>query len=121
MNRMAARFAALAVALVIGVMPIAQEVCEMWCASSMPAHHMAAHDPHAACGTTVSTQPVCCADADRTPTAPPAPAKLAIDPPMLIAVAVKVTAVGTVAVAIPERDSRPRAPVPLSRRTPLRL
>jgi hypothetical protein len=118
---MAARLAALSVALVIGVMPIAQEVCELLCAASMPAHHMAAHNPHAACGATLSTQPACCGDADRTPTAPPAPAKLAIDPPMLIARLVSMNAVPVIAVAIPERVTLSRAPVPLSRRTPLRL
>lgn len=115
------RLLTLAFSLVVGITPIAPEVCELLCASSMPAHHMAATGAHDGCGPQVSQVPACCADADRAPSAPIAAAKIVINPPTLIARNATVEIATPIAIEIAIRVSPPRTPIPLALRTPLRV
>ena len=118
---MLARFLTLVFSLVVGVTPIAPEVCELLCTSSMPAHHMAAKDAHDACGPQVSQVPACCAHADRPTTTPASAAKVVINPPTLIARSVDVHVLDAIATTVTHRVSSPQPPIPLALRTPLRV
>lgn len=118
---MIARFLTLVFSLVVGITPIAPEVCELLCASSMPAHHMAAENTHDACGPQVSQVPACCADADRPTTPPTSAAKIVINPPTLIARTADVFVVDATATTVTHRVRPSRPPIPLSLRTPLRV
>jgi hypothetical protein len=118
---MLARFATLVFSLVVGITPIAPEVCELFCASSMPAHHMAAQDAHDGCGPQISQLPACCADADRTPVPPVAAAKIVVNPPVMLARSISVEIADAIVINVTHRVSSPRVPIPISLRTPLRV
>jgi hypothetical protein len=118
---MIARFATLVFSLVVGITPIAPEVCELLCASSMPAHHMAAQDAHDACGPQISQLPACCADADRTPAPPVSAAKVVVNPPVMLARSATSHVIPPVVIDVAPGASSPPTPVPLVLRIPLRL
>jgi hypothetical protein len=118
---MFARLAPFVLSLIVGVTPIAPEVCELFCASSMPAHHMTMEAAHDGCGPQVSQVPSCCADADRAPASQSSVAKIVINPPTMIARSVSVEIANPIAIDVAPRINSPRAPIPLALRTPLRL
>lgn len=117
---MFARLAPFVLSLIVGITPIAPEVCELFCTSSMPAHHMTAEASHDECGPQVSQVPSCCADANRAPASQSSVVKVVINPPMIVR-SVSVAIADPTAIDVTPRINSPRAPIPLALRTPLRL